>query len=180
MSSFSQLDYAHSGWFFSKALRHGGSVHVKLPPLPTDVPFTVDLSTQSQYPHIFMQPCNGGKEQSFMYDPASSFIKLNSDQASCLTVGKDKDLASGTPAVEMQPCVDQKWIVDTVSGNIHPSKDSKKCIDIDAQDHGAEIYPCGHLQANQRFNFTDDGSGVGHHSGTFRRISDGTCMTVVH
>merc|ERR1712187_193375 len=78
----------------------------------------------------------------------------------------------------MQPCGTQKWILDADSGNMHPSTDKGKCIDIDAQDHGAEIYPCGHLQANQRFNFTDDGSGAGHHSGTFRRISDGTCMTV--
>merc|ERR1712003_208628 len=155
VGSLSALDYAPSGWFFSKALL-GGIVHVKLPSLPTNAPFTVDLSTQSQFPHIFMQPCNGGKEQSFMYDPASGFIKLISDQASCLTVGEDKDLASGTPAVEMQPCFDQKWIVDALSGNIHPATDSNKCIDIDAQDHGAEIYPCGHFQANQRFNFSDD------------------------
>lgn len=179
MSSLAQLDYATAGWFFSKALL-GGIVHVKTPVLTTAEPFAVDLSTQSQYPHIFMQPCNGGKDQSFIYDPASGFVKLSSDQASCLTVGDDKDVASGTPAVEMQPCENQKWILDDDSGNMHPSTDHSKCIDIDAADHGAEIYPCGHLQANQRFNFTDDGSGVGHHSGTFRRISDGACMTVAH
>jgi hypothetical protein len=178
MSSSSALDFAESGWFFSQAVA-GGVAYIKAPSLPISSPWTVHISTRSKYPHVFLRPCDGTSTQSFMFDPASGYIKLNSDQSSCLTVGADKDFQSGTPAVEMQPCSGQKWQLDLSTGNLHPATDLSKCIDVDSVDHAAEIYQCGHLQGNQRFNFTDDGSGVGHHSGTFRKVDDGTCMTVV-
>jgi len=179
VGSLSSLDFAPSGWFFSMTLL-GGIVHVKTLLLQIDAPFRVELSMGPQYPRVFMLPCNGSTEQSLMHDPASGYIKLSADQNSCLAIGKDKDVASGTPAVELQPCGDQKWQFDADTGNIHPSGESQKCVDVDASDRGAEIYPCGHLQANQCFNFTNDGRGFGHHTGNFRERADGTCMTVVH
>merc|ERR1719291_96564 len=178
MSSSSALDFAESGWFFSQAVA-GGIAYIKTAALPISSPWTLQISTRSKYPHVFFRPCDGTSAQSFMFDLASGYIKLNSDQSSCLTIGTDKDFQSGTPAVEMQPCSGQKWQLDLSTGNLHPATDASKCIDVDSDDHAAEIYQCGHLQGNQRFNFTDDGSGVGHHSGTFRRVDDGTCMTVV-
>lgn len=178
VGSLSALGYVSAGWFFSNALL-GGIVHVKTPPMQTDTQVRVELSDATRYPHIFLLPCDGSKEQSFMFDPASGYIKLNSDQSTCLVIGDDKDMDSGTPAVELQPCGGQTWKFDRTSDNIHPMGNLQQCIDVDANDHGAEIYSCGNLQANQRFNFTSDGSGSGHHSGTFRRLDDGTCMTVV-
>ncbi|CAK0885625.1 unnamed protein product [Prorocentrum cordatum] len=179
MSSSSALDFSESGWFFSQAVA-GGIAYIKTPSLPTADPWSLQISTRSKYPHVFFRQCDGTSAQSFMFDPTSGYIKLNSDQSSCLTIGTDKDFQSGTPAVEMQPCSGQKWQLDLSTGNLHPASDLSKCIDVDAADHAAEIYQCGHLQGNQRFNFTYDGSGVGHHSGTFRRVDDGTCMTAVN
>merc|ERR1712113_1307117 len=96
--SLDALDFATSGWFFSNALL-GGVLHVKIPSLPTDSPFSVELSMATKYPEIFLLPCNGGKEQSFMFDPVSGYIKLNSGGAPCVTIGKDKNLDSGAPAL---------------------------------------------------------------------------------
>jgi hypothetical protein len=86
--------------------------------------------------------------------------------ALCVTVGKDKEAASGTPALELQPCAagrnDQQWKINAASaGGQIISIGSGACIDLDSSDGGLEMYSChaATSSGNQRFSFNDGGSG---------------------
>jgi alpha-glucosidase (family GH31 glycosyl hydrolase) len=183
-NSESEWDFAQSGWFFSTATL-GGLVRVKTPELPTDAAFRLELSDGPQYPRIAMRTCNAtAPDQAFVFDPASGSIQHGT--GSCLAVGDQQDLDSHTPAVELLPCAGgagrrgQSWRLDGRTGNLHPGGDPTKCVDIDHADRMAEIYSCySPATPNQRFAFRPDGSGAGHHSGSFVSVQDGSCMTVV-
>ena len=91
---------------------------------------------------------------------------VTDESALCVTVGKDKEPASGTPALELQPCAagrnDQQWTINAASaGGQIISIGSGACIDLDSSDGGLEMYSChsATTSGNQQFSFNDGGSG---------------------
>lgn len=170
--SLAALDYAASGWFFCKVDK---VVHVKTPSISTASAFTVELSTGPLVPHISLQKCTKAASQTFE-KASDGRITLRGDTSSCMTASTDKDLDSGTPALEMQACDaskddSQQWMHDEV-GRLHLLSDAnnKSCIDLDRSDRMAEMYGCRAASVNQMYVYDPA-------YGSFTISCDGTCMT---
>jgi hypothetical protein len=171
-NSISALDYsAGFGWTFeahgsSAAQKNGGVVYVKVPAMPVAGAFTVVLSKGERYAHIALVTCDAPthrqvQPQVFKYTAGGASTGGSIVEAStgmCVTVGRDNDPASGTPAVELQTCVagnkaqgfDFKVIDGTPTLGQLVQVSTGRCIDQDGTDHMAEMYGCGKPgQANQ-------------------------------
>lgn len=84
---------------------------------------------------------------------------------------------SGTPAVELQPCVApvQQWVYNETDFHLHQSQNVKSCIDFDTSDKHAIIYGC-HAGGNQRWLLNPNGTKrIVSFSST--NISKDLCMT---
>lgn len=192
------LEYASSGWFFNPNLLLG-LVIVKLPQLPRNISHEVVLSSEELYAHVGTSSClkpPHDAKQLFLYNKSSGAIvhctsrTAGSDKGSvsehacvgqlCATAGMHLDRASGTPALEMQPCGKplpeaQQWNFNESSGHITERHGSHRCIDLDRVDKNAELYACYGPPAtiNQRWHFD------GNHRGHITSALDGSCMSII-
>ena len=193
--SVAQLDALErtgaGGWFHDKVEQSGagGVLMIRVPTTAATEAFDVVLSAGRAYRHIIAETCDTVKHhqtlpQLFDYDKTTKQITLRpappvmtttlaaAPAASlCITVGKDKEAASGTPAVELQPCAAstdkkvfpmQQWnIAAKASGGQITSVGTGACIDLDGTDHGLEMYSCHSPTSagNQGWSFNDGGSG---------------------
>lgn len=127
-------------------------VYVRLPALATDTPFEVVLSSGALSDHVGMMACSTVihrqvEPQQFSYDAESGLIvQLGKSPQMCVTVGRDKEPDSQTPALEMQPCNPkdahaQRWNY-TAAGQLALALSPKKCMDTDSTDQMLEVYSC--------------------------------------
>jgi hypothetical protein len=178
MNSLAELDYADSGWFFVRGLtgnRRDGLVVVKTPSISTSESFSVTLTTGPHVPHIAMNDCASSSEavdpQAFDFDNLTGLVTVRGNSSACLSVGEDKDLDSGTAAVEILPCepgnVKQSWDFSS-DGGLRLRSDASRCVDLDRNDRMAEMYYCN----SHNMNWLYDGD-----SGHIISGYDGSCMT---
>eukprot|EP00927_Polykrikos_kofoidii_P065306 TRINITY_DN61084_c0_g1_i1.p1 TRINITY_DN61084_c0_g1~~TRINITY_DN61084_c0_g1_i1.p1 ORF type:complete len:948 (-),score=131.73 TRINITY_DN61084_c0_g1_i1:83-2926(-) len=176
--SLSELDYAESGWFFVQGFtgnKKGGVVVVKTSKIFITKSFSVSLTTGPHVPHITLKSCSSSQNnsQQFAYCSMSGLITMRSNSSACLSVGADKDPASGTPTLEILPCSSgdpqQQW--DFNGGFLKLRSGAFGCVDLDTTDFRAEMYSCGSsLRSNQNWTFN---STTGH----ITTYLDGRCMT---
>jgi hypothetical protein len=149
LQSESELEYAPQGWFHDP-LTQRGLLMVKLPPQPAAAGFTITLSSGPSFPHIGTEPCDTPthhqvENQRFAWDAASGKF-TSATGMGCLTVGKDKDAESHTPALEVQPCAAALNGVQQFT--LKPSKqvalaaDETQCLDQDVGDMRVIVYGC--------------------------------------
>lgn len=179
--SWAELDHKPSGWFFEpdavSQTKWGGLVAIKTPKKSTGEGFDVVLEGEPPRQHIALVEDCANDGASFDFDPLSKQIVARgtssaemevvnvaanrgsflSSSQQCLTVGEDKDVASNTPALELQPCQtkpSQQWVF-LPSGQMALTSDGGNCIDYDATDRRAEMYPChdGGAVGNQKWLF---------------------------
>ena len=72
---------------------------------------------------------------------------LGAEAGLCVTVGKDKDGESHTPAVEVQPCAAeldaaQQFVLQPASKQLALKSDASQCLDQDVGDDRVILYGC--------------------------------------
>ena len=159
VGSAAQLEYSASGWFHDTSLQPGagGLLMVKLPSLPAAAGFTVTLSNGPSFPHIGTEQCDTTlhhqvENQRFAWDSGSGTLTVvqappAAQPPQCLTVGKDKDNDSHTPALEVQPCAPalaaaQQFTLVPASGQLALRADPTQCLDQDVSDMRVIVYGC--------------------------------------
>jgi hypothetical protein len=189
--SIYSLQYAESGWYFNKAVQ-GGMMMIKTTNLSTSTAHTVSLNNGPHYDHLELRPCTSASTQKFAYDDSTGTITYMSPSASaatplCMASSVQEDPASGTPAIELMPCitpppVNQQWtftgqsmgevtamaMATGTAGNIKERKGGR-CFDLDRGDRWAELYGCGKKQANQMWLINGNS--------TIQSALDATCIT---
>eukprot|EP01051_Picozoa_sp_SAG22_P006348 SAG22_NODE_411_length_10900_cov_2.633738_2_plen_891_part_00 len=171
--SLPSVDYSTTGgWYFSRLgmgkdyrgkQTQKNKVYIRLPPMATDAGFEVVVSSGALSDHVGMMTCSTVvhrqvEPQEFQYDATTGLIvQLGKSPEMCVTVGRDKEPDSQTPAIEMQPCEQksghsQRWNL-TDSGQIALAMSPKQCMDTDATDKMLEVYSCHSPQSagNQAF-----------------------------
>ena len=142
MQSEAQLEYSDFGWYHDTSLQQGvgGLLMVKLSGMAAAAGFQVTLSSGPSYPHIGTEDCDTPihhqvENQKFAWDGASGKFTVVGGANTCLTVGKDKDPDSHTPALEVQPCAaaadGAQQFVPQASGQLALKADSTTCLDQD-------------------------------------------------
>lgn len=153
MQSESELEYSSQGWFYDNSLEKG-LLMVKTAKIAAVTGFTVTLSNGPSYPRIGTETCDTPahhqvENQKFSFDGASGKITVvdGASPPNCVTVGKNLDPDSHTPAVEVQPCsaaadAQQQFAFVAASGQIALKADSGSCLDQDVSDSRVIQYSC--------------------------------------
>lgn len=151
MQSETELEYSPAGWFHDTSLQNG-LLMVKVPSVAAAQGFVVTLSNGPSYPHIGVETCDTPahhqvENQKFQFNAATGKIAVLPDLTTCLTVGKDKDPDSHTPAVEVQACApaldaQQQFALVAASGQFALKVDASQCLDNDASVNRLITYSC--------------------------------------
>jgi len=204
--SESQLEFQPFGWYHDPSLQSnaGGLLMIKVSSMASSQGFTLTLSNGPSYPHIGTEACDVPahhqvENQKFSWEASlekflvvpntrtttdAATTKTSSSNGSgdlCLTVGKDKDNESHTPALEVQPCstdldASQKFTLLSQSKQIALATDNTQCLDQDVSDSRVILYGCHDpAQAgNQAWSINPDGS-----SQHIVSVANSLCMCVI-
>ena len=186
MESESELEYSSMGWFHDPALQPqaGGLLMIKLSAMVAAAGFTLTLSNGPAYPHIGTEACDSTlhhqvENQKFAWDAGSGkFTVVQGGAPACLTIGKDKDEESHTPALEVQPCSaaldDAQQFTYAASGQLALKADPTQCLDQDVSDSRVILYGCHDASSpgNQAWQYN---ASVQH----LVSLENGLCMCVL-
>lgn len=113
------VEYRPMGWFFNHLAmgnhKEKAIVYIKLPPMASNEGFEVALSSGARSDHVGLEACDTVKHhqiqpQKFVHDAETGMItQVGKTPAMCVTVGKDSEVDSHTPALEMQKCGDRVY-----------------------------------------------------------------------
>ena len=188
LQSVPAVEYRPMGWFFNHLAmgdnKEKAIVYIKLPSMASNQGFEVVLSSGARSDHVGVEACDTIKHhqiqpQKFAHDVKTGLItQVGKTPAMCITVGKDSEVDSHTPALEMQKCDDeayagkQSWTQNS-AGQFTLTSQPKSCIDTDSTDKMLELYSCHAPASAGNQAFTVDAS-TGHISAK----GSGLCMYV--